>query len=73
MSSSNCCSPTSKTTLAYLVGGVGSFLIVGVLAWLVVRQPVSSVDAERVSQRVKFRSEVEAASGPKVTGYALDT
>ena len=33
MSSSNCCSQSSKTTLAYLVGGVGSFLIVGALAW----------------------------------------
>jgi hypothetical protein len=72
MSSSNCCSSTSKTTLAYLVGGVGSFLIIGALAWLVVRQPVGAVDAERVAQRVKFRAEVEAASGPKATGYALD-
>lgn len=59
--------------LAYLVGGVGSFLIVGALAWLVVRQPVSTVDAERVSQRVKFRAEVEAATTAKVNGYALDT
>ncbi len=59
--------------LAYLVGGVGSFLIIGVLAWLVVRQPVSGIDSDRVSQRVKFRAEVEAASSPKVTGYSLDT
>ncbi|MEN9602712.1 MAG: hypothetical protein RIS56_2318, partial [Verrucomicrobiota bacterium] len=73
MSSSNCCSPTSKTILAYLVGGVGSFLIIGALAWLVVREPVSAIDAERVAQRVKFRTEVEASSSPKVTGYALDT
>jgi hypothetical protein len=73
MSSSNCCSPTSKTTLAYLAGGLGSFLIVGALAWLVVRQPVPAVDAERVAQRVKFKSEVEAASAAKVSGYALDT
>lgn len=73
MSSSNCCSATSKTTLAYLLGGVGSFLIIGALAWLVVRQPVPAVDAERVAQRVKFRAEVEAASAPKTTGYSLDT
>jgi hypothetical protein len=73
MSSSNCCSQTSKTTLAYLVGGVGSFLIVGALAWLVVRQPVSTADADRVAQRVKFRTEVEAATAAKVNGYALDT
>ena len=73
MSSSNCCSPKSKTILAYLVGGLGSFLIIGALAWLVVREPVSAIDAERVAQRVKFRTEVEASSSPKVTGYALDT
>jgi len=60
-------------TLAYLAGGLGSFLIVGALAWLVVRQPVVAVDAERVAQRVKFKSEVEAASAAKVSGYALDT
>ena len=56
-----------------LGGGVGSFLIIGALAWLVVREPVSAIDAERVAQRVKFRTEVEASSSPKVTGYALDT
>ena len=67
------CCAADGGSLAYLVGGGGWFGVGGVVGGLVVGRPVWSVDAERVSQRVKFRSEVEAASGPKVTGYALDT
>lgn len=69
---SNCCQK-ARTVGAYLVGGVGTFLIVGVLTWLAIRQPVSAVDAERATLRAKYRAELDAAAQQALNGYSLDT
>lgn len=69
---SNCCQK-ARTVGAYLVGGIGAFLIIGALTWLAIRQPVSAVDAERATLRAKYRSELDAASQQALTGYSLDT
>jgi len=57
---SSFCSEKCRTVTAYLVGGIGSFLIIGVLAWLVVGNTETPVDAQRAAERSKFRSDVEA-------------
>ncbi len=57
---SSMCTEKCRTVTAYLIGGVGSFLIIGVLAWLVVGNNPSPVDAQRAAERAKFRTEVEA-------------
>ena len=48
------------------------FSIMGVLAYMVIGQPVPAVDAARAELRAKYRSEIEAASLPALTGYSLD-
>jgi hypothetical protein len=63
----------SVTVGTYLIGGVGAFLIVGALAWLIVRQPQSGVDAQRAALRRQYRTEIDAAGNAKLTGYALDS
>ena len=72
MSNTNCCSQKTRTIAAYLVGGLGVFSIMGVLAYMVIGQPVPAVDAARAELRAKYRSEIEAASLPALTGYSLD-
>lgn len=57
---SSSCSDKCRTVTAYVIGVLGSFLIVGVLAWLVVGNTPPAVDAQRVAERVKFRADVEA-------------
>lgn len=57
---SSVCTEKCRTVTAYLIGGIGSFLIIGALAWLVVGNTESPVDAQRAAERVKFRSDIEA-------------
>jgi hypothetical protein len=72
MSDSNCCNQKTRTVAAYLVGGIGVFLILGGLAYLVAGQTVPGVDSARAALRAKYRSEMEAAAKPILTGYSLD-
>ncbi len=73
MSENSCCSEKTRTIIAYFVGGIGSFLIIGVLAWAVVGRPAPAVDAERAALRKQYRVEIEAANKQVLDGYALDT
>lgn len=58
--SSSICSEKCRTATAYVVGVIGSFLVIGVLAWLVVRSDATPVDAQRAAERKAFRAQVEA-------------
>jgi len=59
-SCSSNCSEKCRTATAYVVGVLGSFLIIGVLAWLVVGTDAMPVDAQRAGERKTFRAQVEA-------------
>jgi len=73
MSESNFLPEKTRTVAAYLVGGIGVFLVMGGLAYLVAGQSVPAVDAARAEVRAKYRSEIEAASKPALTGYSMDS
>ncbi|HTI71318.1 MAG TPA: hypothetical protein VMF06_15210 [Candidatus Limnocylindria bacterium] len=72
MSENSSCCENSKTIAAYLIGGIGSFLIIGTLAWLVVGNPPPKVDAARAVTRKQFRTEIDAASQAALTEYSID-
>ena len=51
MSDSICCTEKTRTVLAYFVGTLGAFLIIGAMAWLVVRQDTPAIDATAAANR----------------------
>ena len=53
-SCSSQCSEKCRTATAYVVGVIGSFLIIGTLAWLVVRSDATPVDAQRAADNEAF-------------------
>ena len=62
-SNSAVCSDKCRTATVYVVGVIGSFLVIGVLAWLVVTSDATPVDAVRAAERKTFRAQVEAPYG----------
>jgi len=72
MSDSQCCSEKTKTVLPSFVGVIGSFLIIGVLAWLVVGQPVDGVDAAAAKNRLAVREKLEQEAKAELSKYAVD-
>jgi len=72
MSESNCCGQQTRTILAYFVGGIGSFLIVGAMAWLVVRQDVPEVDAAAAVSRKVARLKVDQDAQAELGKFAID-
>jgi hypothetical protein len=67
-----CCSEKTRIVLAYFVGVMGSFLIIGVLSWLVVGMGEDDLEAERAEVRRKSRMEVQVAARGELDRYAID-
>ncbi|MFM8359403.1 MAG: hypothetical protein ACKOET_12710 [Verrucomicrobiota bacterium] len=72
MNLDSCCSERIRTVLAYFAGVLGTFLIVGFLAWLVVRPGTEAPDAARAAARLKARQEIEAATAADLGRFAVD-
>lgn len=68
----SCCSPKTRMVLASFVGVLGSFLIIGVLAWLVVLRNPSEVDAERAALRRQTRLELDSQARAEMQKFAID-
>ena len=72
MSDSNCCSQTTRTVGAYFVGVVGTFLIIGGLAYAIVRQPVPEVDAVAAANRAAVRAKVDQDAKADLNKWEID-
>ena len=72
MSDSTCCSEKTRTVLAYFVGVLGTFLIVGVLAYAVVRQEVPAVDAAAGVNRKSVRTKLDQDTQAELNKWAVD-
>ncbi len=72
MSDMKCCTEKSRTIAATFVGGVGAFLIVGALAWLVVKQPTAALDAAAAQNRKATRLKVEQEGAAELSKFAVD-
>jgi hypothetical protein len=72
MNDTECCTERSRTIAATFVGGVGAFLIVGILAWLVVKQPTTALDETAALNRKATRLKVEQESSAELTKFAVD-
>lgn len=73
MNNDGCCSAQSKTWWAAIVGIAGSFLIMGAMAWLLVRQQTTSAaDAARAAERVKALAEITAANADAIGHYKME-
>lgn len=72
MSDLKCCTESTRTIAATFLGGVGAFLIIGVLAWLVVRQPATGLDAAAAQNRKATRLKVEQEGSAELAKFAVD-
>lgn len=72
MSESSCCSEKTKTLIATFVGTIGAFLVIGGLAWLVVRQPVADVESVAAANRKAVRLKIEQEGVSELSKYAID-
>lgn len=72
MNLDSCCSEKTRTVLAYFAGVLGTFLIVGTLAYLVVRPGTEAPDAARAAARLKARQEIQAATATELAKFAVD-
>jgi hypothetical protein len=72
MSDSPCCSQTTRTVGAYFVGVLGTFLIVGGLAYVIVRQEVPAVDAAAAANRLVVRTKVDADTKADLNKWEVD-
>ena len=72
MSDSICCSEKTRTVLAYFVGVLGTFLIVGGLAYAVVRQDVPAVNAAAALNRKNVRNKLDQDSLAELNKWAVD-
>lgn len=73
MSICSCCSDKTKSLLAGFFGVLGSFLIVGVLAWLLVRKAdVGPVDLARAEFRRKALGEIRSVGLEAITSYKVE-
>lgn len=77
MSSNSCCNEKSCwsktcTVGAYFVGILGTFLIVGALAWLVVSQDRPAVDAVAAANRKAVREKLDQDAASELGKFAID-
>ncbi len=72
MSENTCCTATMRKVAATFVGVSGSFLIIGVLAWLVVGQGEADVDAAAAGNRLAIRQKLEQEAKADLGKYAID-
>jgi hypothetical protein len=72
MSESNCCSPRTRAMAASFVGVMGSFLLIGALAWLVVGQKPPAVDAARAELRKTTREKLDREAAAELVKFAVD-
>ena len=72
MSDNTCCSARMRKVAATFVGVTGSFLIIGVLAWLVVGQGTGDVDAAAAENRLAVRQKLEQEAKAELGKYAID-
>ena len=72
MSDNTCCSAKMRKVAATFVGVIGSFLIIGALAWLVVGQGGPEVDAAAGSNRLAVREKLEQEAKADLGKFAID-
>lgn len=72
MSDNTCCSARMRKAAATFVGVLGSFLIIGVLAWLVVGQGGDEVDAAAAKNRLAIRQKLEQEAKAELGKFAVD-
>ncbi len=72
MSDLKCCTDKTRTIAATFFGGVGAFLIIGALAWLVVKQPTAGLDAAAAQNRKATRLKVEQEGAAELSKFAVD-
>ncbi len=72
MSDSTCCKPETRAMAASFVGVVGSFLLIGALAWLVVGQKPPAVDAALATSRKATREKLEREAAAELVKFAVD-
>lgn len=72
MSNDTCCSARTRKVAATFVGVLGSFLILGVLAWLVVGQGGDEVDAAAARNRLAVREKLEQEARGELGKFAID-
>jgi len=72
MSESTCCTEKTQTVLAYFVGTLGTFLIVGTMSWLVVRQDTPAIDAAAAANRKATRMKLEQETAADLGKFAID-
>ena len=72
MSDNTCCPARMRKAAATFVGVTGSFLIIGVLAWLVVGQGVGDADAAASGNRLAVRQKLEQEAMADLSRYAID-
>lgn len=74
MESSKACCSCGLSTAAWLVGVLGSFAIIGGLAYYSVqRNPTAGLDAQREVFRYQVRRDVDAATAGEVSKFAIDS
>jgi hypothetical protein len=72
MSENSCCSQTYRTVGAYFVGVLGTFLIIGGLAYAVVRQAAPEVDAAAAANRAAIRAKVDTETKADANKWEID-
>jgi hypothetical protein len=72
MSDNTCCSARMRKVMASFVGVLGSFLIIGALAWLVVGRGEGEVDAAAAKNRLAVREKLEQEAKADLARFAID-
>ncbi len=72
MSDSTCCKPETRAMAASFVGVLGSFLLIGALAWLVVGQKPPAVDAALAKTRKTTREKLDREAATELGKFAVD-
>lgn len=62
----------SRTIVATFIGGLGTFLIVGILAVLVIQQPGTGLDEAAAQNRKATRLKVEQEGTAELSKFAVD-
>jgi hypothetical protein len=68
MTSTLSCSDKCKAMTAWFIGVIGTFMIVGALTWLVVRQPIDAPDSVRAAERKKALTDLRADNEEALNG-----
>ncbi len=72
MSDNSCCSQTCRTVGAYFVGVLGTFLIIGGLAYAIVRQDTPAIDAAAAANRSAVRAKVDTETKADANKWEID-